>query len=168
MIHIFGLIIVIAGFIVPFLSGGRVPYEFFFWFGFLLLLRPNKYFPPGRDWAKYARIGLLVHVLGILAVLNYRNLVVNTSLFDSYLAYLSLTAVNYIFNPISSLFRLIFPGQQFALQDGGITFTSFIRGPITGFLNILLYVCVGAMIGKWKRTRSGRSEVRKGSGLITS
>ncbi len=168
MIHIFGLIIVMAGFIVPFLSGGRVPYEFFFWSGFLLLLRPNKYFPLGRDGAKYARIGLLVHVLGILAVLNYRNLVVSTSLFGSYLGYLSLTAVHHIFNPISSLFRLIFPDQQLALHDGGILFTRFMRGSITGFLNILLYVCIGAIIGKLKRTRSGKSEVRKGGGLITS
>jgi len=74
MINIFGLIIFIAGFVVPFLSGGRIPYDFFFWFGFLLLM---------------------------------------------------------------------------------------MRSTITGFLNVLLYVCLGAIIGRLKGKRSGKPEKTK-------
>ncbi len=154
MIYIFGLIILIAGFVVPFLSGGRIPYDFFFWFGFLLLIRPNKYFPPGTGSAKYARIGLLVHVLGTFVILSYYNFVPSTSLSNSYLAYLSISGVNYIINPVSSLFHLIFPGEQFGITDSRILFTiTLIRSMITGFLNVLLYVCLGAIIGKLKLTR---------------
>lgn len=150
MINIFGLIIFIAGFVVPFLSGGRIPYDFFFWFGFLLLIRPNKYFPPGTGSAKYARIGLLVHVLGTLVILSYYNLVLSTSLSNSSFAYLSIRAVNYIVNPVSSLFHLIFPREQFGLKDGRILFIILMRSTITGFLNVLLYVCLGAIIGRLK------------------
>ena len=151
MINIFGLIIFIAGFVVPFLSGGRIPYDFFFWFGFLLLIRPNKYFPPGTGSAKYARIGLLVHVLGTLVILSYYTLVLSTSLSNSSSAYLSIKAVNYIVNPASSLFHLIFPREQFELTDARILFTiSLMRSTITGFLNVLLYVCLGAIIGRFK------------------
>ncbi len=163
MVNIFGLILFVAGFMAPSLSGGRVPYDFFFWLGFVLLLRPNKYFPQGTGWLKYARIGVLAHVLGTLIILIYNNLVVSTSLSNSHLAYISLSGINYIVNPVSSLFRLIFPGRHFTLPDGSIVFiTSYTRGTITGFLNVLLYVCVGAIIGKLRPTRSGKSEERKG------
>ncbi len=149
MITIFGLIVLIAGFVVPFLSGARVPYDFFFWFGFLLLIRPNKYFPPGTSSIKCARIGLLVHVLGTLVILSYYNFVLNPSLSNSSLAYLSIRAVNYIVNPVSSLYHLIFPGEQFGISDVRILFTiSLMRSTITGFLNVLLYVYLGGIIGK--------------------
>ncbi|MEW6584411.1 MAG: hypothetical protein AB1442_02240 [Nitrospirota bacterium] len=150
MINFIGLFLVICGFLAPFLSAGRLPSIFFFWVGLLLLLWPDKHFAKRSAWVKWARIGLLLNVLGTLILILFSKLVLNTGLSHSYFAYVFLTIVNWIFNPITALFEVLFPYSKIEMAGGGIQFTtSFFRNILTSFFNVVVYIGSGIIFGKF-------------------
>lgn len=148
IINFFGLLIIICGFFAPFLSSGKLPSIVFFWVGFLLFLWPNKYFLKSSSWPKWARIGLLLNILGILLLFLFSSLIVNTTLSSSYLASILLKITSWIFTPISTIAELFFPYKQTKLPDGSVQFTiSFLREILNSFFNVLVYIVIGIIIG---------------------
>ena len=157
MINFFGFLIIVCGFFVPFLTGGKLPSIVFFWVGFLLLLWPNKYLLKFSPWPKWARIGLLLNIFGILLLLLFSGLMANAELSSSYFAYILLRTISWIFTPISNIFDLFFPYSQAKMPDGSIQFTiSFLRGILTSFSNVLVYLGLGIIIGKLYSKRKRR------------
>ncbi len=157
MINFLGFLIIICGFLAPFLSGGKMPSIFFFWVGFLLLFLPNKYFPKASGWLKWARIGLLLNVVGTLFLILFNVLAVYTSLFSSYLAHILLRGAGWILKPISGIFEILFPYNQsynqVKMPDGGIIVVStitinFLRDTLTTFFDVLVYIGIGIALGK--------------------
>lgn len=158
MINISGLLIIFCGFAAPFLSGGQMPSVLFFWVGFLLLLWPNRYFLKTSPWLKWARIGLLLNILGTLFLLLFVYIVTHSSLSHSYFVSLMLNGVTLIVNPISTIYDFLFPYNQIIMPDGSIQSTvSFFRATATSFCNVLTYILIGIALGKIitnKRTRT--------------
>lgn len=155
MINIVGFLIIIFAFFVPFISGGKVPSILIFWIGFFFLLLPNKNFPKASEWLKWARMGLLLNVLGTLFLFLFGELVVNTSsLSSSYFAQIILSVSSWIFQPVSRLFEVVFPYKQVRMPNGSVlSYISFLRGVITDFFNVLIFVGFCAIFGKLVSTK---------------
>lgn len=150
MVNFIGFLIIICGFFAPFLlSEGKIPSIFFFWIGFLLLLWSNKYFRKAV-WPKWARIGLILNILGMSFLFLLTELVLNTPLSSSHFAFILLTIANWIFNPISNVFEFLYPYKQTIMPDGSIRFSiSFLRGTVTSFFNVLVYIGIGIIFGRF-------------------
>ncbi len=149
MINFLGFLIIICGFLAPFIRGWMVLSIFFFWIGFLLLFLPNKYFPKASGWLKWARIGLLLNVVWTFFVIILNELAVNTSLFSAYLAQILLRGAGWILRPITGIFEILFPYNQVKMPDGSIIvgFTSSFD-TLTHFFDILVYIGIGIALGK--------------------
>jgi hypothetical protein len=117
MINFLGFLIIICGFIAPFIRGGMILSTFFFWVGFLLLFLPIKYYPKASGWLKWARMGLLLNVVWTFFVIILHELVTNTS---TYLVYILLRGAGWILRPISGIFEILFPFNQVKMPDGSI------------------------------------------------
>jgi hypothetical protein len=152
---IIGILTIILGFLAPFLSAGRIPPVLLFWIGFLLLLRTKKSQQPTAEWQYWSRIGLLIHVLGNSFVLFYTYILLNTFLSGSYLAGLLSRMFYFLASPVSSLGSHLFPHPKFTMPDGSVQIhVSFLRGTITSFLNVIVYLLVGVGLGKLTRLYS--------------
>jgi hypothetical protein len=145
MINFLGFLIIICGFLAPFIRGWMMLSIFFFWVGFFLLFLPNRYFPKASGWLKWARIGLLLNVVWTFLVIIFAELVPP---FSIYVVYILLGAF-WISKPISSIFKILFPFNQVKMPDGsiivGIT-SSF--DTLTDFFDILVYIGIGIALGK--------------------
>jgi len=147
MINIFGFLIIICGFAAPFLSGGQIPSTFFFWAGFLLLLWPNRYLPKTSFWPKWARVGVVLNILGTLVLLLFVYTITHIS--SGYFAFLIVKVASFLFNPISTISDFLFPYDQVTMPDGSARFTvSFIRATVTSFCDVLAYILIGVALGK--------------------
>lgn len=155
MTRIIGLLTIVFGFFAPFLSGGRIPPVLLFWIGFLLLLRTKKSLQPTAQWQHWSRIGLLIHVLGTSFGLLYTYILLNTFLSNSNLAGLLLRILNLLVNPVSPLGSYFFPYPEFTMPDGSVQIhLSFLRGTITSFFDVIVYLLLGAGLGKLKKLHS--------------
>ena len=163
MVNIVGIVIIILGFIAPFMSDGYAPSVIFFWVGFLMLLRPCKYISSSSKWPRYARIGLLLSVVMALVSLLCSYFIMYYPIHSNHgriLAgglSLNITRIAY---PIRALYDFILPVPYFEQPDGSISFKiSFMRTSLTSIFNILFYMIISVFIGKY---------LRKGSPEITS
>jgi len=147
LVNITGILIVILGFIVPFLGPGGPSPIFFFWVGFLLLLRPNEYFRPIKEWIDWARIGLLAHVVVNLLYVLFNNLI-NEIVISSYFVATSYSVIAWVANPISSFIEYLFPSPRIDMPGGGFLFMTYpFKGAVTSLLGVLAYMVIGAIIG---------------------
>ena len=162
MTIIVGILTIIFGFAAPFLSRGELPPILFFWIGFLLLLRPSKYFRSTSEWPNWARIGLFIHILGSALILLYSYILIYTFLSRSDLAGLSLRLANSLINPISSLITYLFPYPHFIMPDGAVQIhISFIRGTLTSFLDVSAYLVFAVIAGKLINSYSKRISLKE-------
>jgi len=144
MIHIIGLLVIIAGFFTHYLIKFFAPSIFFFWVGFFLLLRPNRYLSSFGTWLNDARIGLLANLVVNLASLLY----------GYFFTYFSIRIflgdlgwfLSRIASPIGTLYNLFFPVAHIKLADGTIMFTvTYLRSALTSFFDVVIYIFVGAV-----------------------
>lgn len=148
MVNIIGILIVILGFSVPFLSSGRLPSVFFFWTGFLFLLRPNKYFRSIAGRIEWARIGLFAHVIGNFLALLCFYLVIHTAFPYNHYAAMSYSVFEWFVSPVSSLTRYLFPSPRIEMPNGGVLFViSYMWSGVTSFLDVVVYLFVGTTMG---------------------
>ncbi len=159
MVNLLGIIAIIGGFTVPFLTDGQVPATFFFWVGFLLLLWPNKHHPNISFWFKWARLGLAFNILGILFVTLILYTAAQTSFATNYILFLFLKGMSYLISPVSTVFELLIPYEQIKMPDGSFLFEiSFLRSTVSSFLDILGCIVLGAMAGKVISLRSNERQ----------
>jgi hypothetical protein len=152
VINIIGILIIILGFFSLSISDGELLPTYFFWPGFLLLLWPNKYTQKFSELVKWARIGIIIHLIGnSLGIFCYYFLF-DTLLFQSYFGFVSFIFLNSLLNPASSMIDYFFPYPQIELPDGsGEFFISYFRTIITGFFNVFSYLFVGVVIGRLQK-----------------
>jgi len=133
MLNFVGIALIICGFIVPSLSGAPASYLLFLP-GFLILLRPANPFLRKCAWRKWAQMGVLLYTFGLIVafVLAERE----------YFRLLNKWSI--IINPIRGLINFLFPVK---VPVEKIIFGSF-RSTVSIFLNILIYICSGIIIGK--------------------
>ncbi len=159
MINLGGFLIVICSFFVPFWSRGKVPSTFFFWLGFFLLLWPTKRFPNASTWLKWARIGLLINVIGNLFTFFLGYFLINTSFADSSLADLFFLGISWILNPIGGILDLLFPSNQVTMPDRSVhSAVSFLRATLTSFFDILVYIGIGFAIGEFSSRKKSKEK----------
>lgn len=141
--------VIIGGFSAPFLSDGEVPSTIFFWLGFLLFLWPGKYLSKKSSWIKWARIGLTIHVLGTLAMVLLVYTATHASFLSGYFVFLILKVSSSLLHPISTVFDLLVPNEQFKMPDGSFLIrTGFIRASVLSFCNILACILISVIAGK--------------------
>jgi hypothetical protein len=124
----------------------------FFWIGFFLLLNPVKYIKISAKNLKWARKGLLANMIICLILtmffflipMNMKPIYSSIFLSDVY------SILGWIGNPVRKLYELISPIPSFESPDGVVTYyISFLRSTVTTFLNILLYLLAGVLVGKY-------------------
>ena len=151
MKNIIGFIIILFGFCAPFLSKGFIGSIWFFWIGFFLLLNPEKHIPISGKSLKWARKGLLANMIMFLILtiyfylpqLNIKPISLSVFLHNIYVI------LEWIGNPIRKLYNLISPISSYESPDGVVTFRlSFISSITTTFINILVYLLIGVLVGK--------------------
>ena len=151
MKQIIAVIILLAGFIAPFLSQGKLASTYFFWFGFLLLLSQKKDENKSIVWKREARIGLLCNVLG--SILFLLTIIIIPKLSSGIYAEQVLMATSWITRPISEISKLLFPHPKFEISGGVFFKISFIRISLENFFNIMVYIVLGAVIAHWLKKR---------------
>ena len=155
MINIIGVVIIVLGFIAPFIipAVAYIPSSIFFWLGFLALLSSSKFIPKTANWNKWARAGLLANMLMYLTVMiiPFHLSIIFT------LSYTLFELLRWICTPFSSLFNIFFPIESIKLLDGGtIYYVSGIRVATTSFIDILIYLTAGILIGRWLQIRRNK------------
>jgi len=149
MHNVFGIVVIIGGFLVPFVSGGRMPSTIVFWFGFLLLLWPNKKLPIPPVWFKWARIGLLANIAAAVLAILVLYLATHSSLVPARAAVLILHGAGYLFQPVSTLSDFIVPFDQVVMPDGSYRFTiGPVRAALCSFFDIAVCIAYGIVIGR--------------------
>jgi len=154
MVNLLGVVIIICGFLIPYFltlpAGRTIPPIIFFYVGFFLLFKPNKYLKISSSWAKYARIGVFMHIVSFLLLIFISLLVVNTSLSSIKFGYLLSIGMSWISKPMTQISEVLFPTEWIKMPDGSYAGTiNFFRYNVTGFLDILFYIVVAICIGKW-------------------
>lgn len=149
MINLLGFLIILLGFFAPALSGGNIPSIFIFWIGFLLLLLPNKYLSKFSFWLKWARVGVVLNIIGVFLIFLFVKLITNTSLSAKYSLGILLSGANWIVNPVSMLFKRLQPSPVMKMADGSIQLSiNFYTAAVTDFFDILVYIVLGTILGK--------------------
>lgn len=155
MINIVGIFIVILGFFALSISDGKLSPIFFFWFGFLFLLWPNKYTQRFSEWMKLARIGLIIQWGGSMFVLLFAYFLVNTSPYLDYLGSFfswSFRIFHCLTTPVSTVIEYFFPYPQTKLPDGGVRISfGYFRTTLTDSFDVLTYLFLGIGIGKLRK-----------------
>ena len=162
MVKLLGALIIILGFISPFLihlpNGIPIPPTMLFWVGLLLLLKSSSKLITGSSWLAWGRKGLLANIVGSLLLLLLSEVLVNTSLLGSYGFYL-LKGAGFIIHPIASLSQILFPYEHIKMPDGSIGIKiGYLRSSITSFLDILLFIGIAIVIGKLIFSKHNREE----------
>lgn len=157
--NIIGIIVIIIGFISAPLTNGRLPSILFYWLGFMLLLWPNINYPKASYLLKWARIGLVINILGTLLLVLVSSIATNTALSFNSIVSTFLRVASLLLKPASSIVTRFFPYSQFQMPDGSIQFSiSFIRGTITSFFDVLIYLFIGIVLGKFIAARQGKAQ----------
>lgn len=153
-----GLLIIVFGFLAPYLSDGQIAPLYFFWIGFLLLLRPGKYIHQTTRWANDARLGLLVNILAwILYIILFRIRSI-PCLSNNGVIHLAFRLLMWMVTFVTRLCNLAFPIKMERAPDGGyIGAISFYRVAITSFLHLALYMGAFILTGVFSKPRLQKS-----------
>jgi len=150
MINWVGLVVILLGFFAPYIGNGWLPPTYLFWLGFLLLLWPSKYFSKVALWLKWARIGLLLDVAVTLLSYLFLTVVLKIPLLaGNYFINILLRVISWVSAPVNSIVKLFLPPYRIHMPDGSVQFTiSFIGVSIISFLDVLIFILIGIIIGK--------------------
>jgi hypothetical protein len=152
MVNIVGLFIIILGFFSPFLSKGTLSSLLFFWLGFLLVLWPNRYLSKFSTWLKWARVGVLINIIGNLSFEFCLMLLRYNINLDYRLCIVS----SWVFSPVKKLSEIIFPYKQVYVSGKGIGLViPHFRVSLTSFLDIIIYIVIGIFLGRLILTMKG-------------
>jgi hypothetical protein len=155
MINIIGVVIIVLGFIAPFIvpATGYIPSSIFFWLGFLALLSSSKFIPKTVNWNNWARTGLLANMLMYVTVMI---IPFHLSIMLTF-SYTLFELLRWICSPFTFLFNIFFPSEWIKLPNGGIVgYVSHIRVATTSFIDILIYLTAGILIGRWLQIRKNK------------
>jgi hypothetical protein len=159
MINVVGLVILILGFIAPYISNGRLPSVVFFWIGGLMVLNKGVFLKPDSTWTKWARIGILINI-AFFVVMLATFFITNERSMTAFGHWLSMIPY-WLSKPATALGQQIFPFSEVRHPDGSVTFhMGFTRTVIADFLDVGLFASVAVAIGLfWKKVRRpGRAE----------
>ena len=141
---IIGCLSIIIGFFSLSISHGKISSTLFFWTGFFLILWPMKHIPELIVISKWARIGLIINIIGILFYSQCYALLTSGNM-----NYTICMVARWIFNPIQIILEYIFPYKQIYVSDTEVGFAiSHIRTTLTDFINILTFMGIAIVIGK--------------------
>jgi len=144
-----GIIILVFGYFIPPFAKSALPSTIIFWLGFLFVLRSKQLANPEYYWAKGARWGLFVSILGFVTISIFSYAGNSLSAENNNIYNWFAWNLSYVFSPISHLAGTFFPPQYIQNPDGSITvITTLIRAVTYNFLNICTYISIGAIIGK--------------------
>jgi len=146
MINIIGLLILILGFLWPYLIDVRLPSTSLFWLGGLLSLNKGIIIRGQWRWAKWAQIGILINIILVIGVLAAHFLIGERSIttFEYWLSVI----LYWISSPATAIGQQIFPYPETRQLDGSVCFyISYSRTIITAFLNVATFASVFAVIG---------------------
>lgn len=157
MIYIAGIILIIIGFVWPFLTGWSLTL-IVFPLGILALLSPGRYIPKTANWNKWARAGLLGYLLVVLIHWIISYLAVASPVFCNTWGGCYLAIVfSWISAPVDLLLSRISPLETIQLPDGGWQIRiSYIRATTSNFMSIIVYLLAGILIGKWLQVRRSK------------
>ena len=98
--------------------------------------------------AKWARRGLLLHAIGLWLFMLFAGFSVSAELYGNLLVR-AVHQIGYLLlSPFNELSNILFPLSSIVKSDGSVhTEISFIRSTVPSFLNVLLYISIGAFIG---------------------
>ena len=109
MYSIIGILIVAFGFFAPYLSKGMVSATLFFWIGFLLFFSPgSKKSSPG-DWMQWAKVALVVNIVGGIISIIYSQCLLNTYLAKNFIIAKVFLTIIWLTTPITQIVALIYP-----------------------------------------------------------
>ena len=160
MINIIGLLLLVIGSFIPYLSEMRVPFLPFFWLGGLLFLNKGIIIKDKLKWHKWAQIGILIHIavvtmsLLIFFSIGYGSI----TRFEYWLE----RVVNWVSSPVTAVLRQIFPYAETHYPSGAVSFqVSHLRSIIEAFFNVAAFAFGSALIGifcKNRQEEQGNSE----------
>jgi sulfite exporter TauE/SafE len=148
---IIGIVLLTIGFfIAPIIQSASLSTPIFL-LGFFLVLR-SKLANPANYWAKGAMWGLLGYVLVYTIIMFFILTFFNVG--DWFIVYYQSTdyssiSQTYVYSPISLIAETSFPPEYIQNPDGSITgITTLILAVTYKFLDICIYISIGAIIGK--------------------
>jgi hypothetical protein len=160
MINIIGLIIIVAGFFLPYLIDVRLPSTYFFWIGGLLSLNKGIIIRGEFKWAKWAQAGILINIAAIVVLLGAHFLIGYGSI--TRFEYLISTILYWLSSPATSIGQQLFPYPEIHYPNGSIGFKiSHSRTILTAFLNVAFFAFILAALGLFwqkKKSEEGNSE----------
>ena len=135
---IVGIALLIIGYFIALITYDPNSSTPIFWFGFLLVLGSKQLAKPENYWTKGAKWGLFASVLVYLAIVII-----------AFMANWYLENLLYFFSPISHIADTFSLSQYIQNPAGRITdITTLIFAVTYNFLDICIYISIGAFIGK--------------------
>ena len=145
MLNIIGIVVIALGFFALPISAGFVSPIIFFWLGFLFLLSQSSFITADTKWNRYARWGMMVHVLIVLIGIVYFSLLFNPATAPPGSNIFTSSFFWWISSPASGI--LPSPSPQFMPDGTYITRLSLFRISITSFLDVIIYLALGVVVG---------------------
>ena len=157
MYPIIGILIILFGFIAPFISDGKLNSTLFFWIGFLLLVSPVRIRSPATYWLGWAKVGLVTNILGGIISLIYSQVLLNTFLAKNYISGKIFSALMWLVSPITQLLVIVLPYPRTDLSTNSeiiVQFQiTFSRSSVTSLLDIIFIMLIAILIGKFVRKK---------------
>ncbi len=151
---IIGILIIIGGFLAPFLSNGGIPAILFFWVGFLVLFSEG-YNDPHAIWKKWAKYGVIANAIGTFIIIQLLALVVESK--HSFISGKFPVCLNSIICPVSSISARIWPMPTSNTASGIAVIMSYYRTTVTSFFDIAACIVFGLIIKKGLMVRNEKN-----------
>jgi|WetSurMetagenome_2_1015567.scaffolds.fasta_scaffold413553_2 hypothetical protein len=154
MINIIGILIIVSGFFLPYHVDMLLPSPFF-WIGGLLSLNKGILIRGEYKWAKWAQIGILLHI-----AVNFLSIIINLLI-----GYGSITEFEYwltmalywISGPATLIGKQIFPYPEMHYPDGSVVVEiSYHQTLITAFLNVVIFAVIPVLVGTLRRKKTAK------------
>ena len=146
MINIVGIVILILGFIAPYISGGSLPSIVFFWIGSLMCFNKGLLIRPDTPWAKWARIGILTNIALSAMTFATFSLIVGVIL-TSFEYWLSRIPY-WLSAPATVIGQELFPAHETHRSDGSVLIhIGYLRVVVEDFLNVVIFALGSVVIG---------------------
>jgi len=144
-----GIIILITGFIAPYMSHGKLPGIFFFWTGLYLILGAKEIFLWKPATANWARRGLLCHVTGVSLLISLSGIIFFSETLSHNLIVGSLFQIGGLLaSPADKMVNFLSPLASTIAPDGSVkTETGIFRSSLCSLLNISIYIIAGGLTG---------------------
>ncbi len=118
MINIVGIVILIVGFMAPYISSGRLPSVVFYWIGGLMCFSKGLLVRTDTPWTKWARIGILTNI--VLSIITFAtfSLIVGVILtsFEQWLSRIPY----WLSSPATVIGQELFPAHETHRSDGSV------------------------------------------------